>query len=118
MTSTMWTQIVPQLRTIQPGGGTFTVMESLHVRSSTPGDDRWVERINSAAARLLQLPFPLLRIIPPEATNRVPDVVIERSGDSKEGLPEEGYELSITPRGITIRCASNAGRAHALATLT
>ncbi len=118
MTSAMWNQIVPQLREIKPESGTFTLTKPLHLKQVDPEDLPWVERTNSAAARLLQLPFPLLSVDPADAIDRAPDLVIQRPAAAGDRLPADGYELSVTTTGITIRCGSTAGRAHALATLT
>ena len=114
----MWNQVVPQLREIQPVSGTFTLRGPLRVQSSTTGDARWVTRINRAVARLLQLPFPLLTIDHADAEHGGPVVVIQDPPTAGTTLPDDGYELDVTASGVTIRCVSAAGRAHALATLT
>ncbi|MFW5693680.1 MAG: beta-N-acetylhexosaminidase [Alkalispirochaeta sp.] len=115
----MWNQIIPQLRTIQPNSGAFTLSEPLRVHLPDSEDSRWVQRINDAATRVVQLPFPMLSVVPSEGGgDQEPNVSILEPNRSEHTMPENGYELIVSPSGITIRCRSVAGRAHALATLT
>ncbi|MEX2442695.1 MAG: family 20 glycosylhydrolase [Alkalispirochaeta sp.] len=115
----MWNQIVPQPRTIRPASGRFTVTASLRVVLPDSEDSRWVRRINDAASRLLSLPFPLLTVVGSETTDALEStLLIEDSAVPASSTPADGYELLVTSSDITIRCASTAGRAHALATLT
>lgn len=110
----MWNQIVPQPQQISLASGHFTFAGSLQVALSEAADSRWVQRINDAARRLLNLSVPLLAVHDSHGSpDRGPDLIIQEVGG-----PAEEYELIVTASRITIRCASATGRAHALATLT
>lgn len=100
--------LVPKPQSLVVNEGKFTINPSTVIISSDPFNGEFLkEKINKATKYNLNV----------IKSNEIPDNSIVLSISENYNLPKEGYELSITPKGIFAKASNKAGSFYAIQTI-